>query len=123
MRLPATWAICALLSAPLAAPATSAAPIHVATAQNAILCLGPADLEQAHRPAIAKSQVRLRSLRCMRTEPGIPITVLDGPRIGGPWRVRVFPQGISGGVTMWGYPSAFVAPDGSQLIRSVQADR
>jgi hypothetical protein len=80
--------------------------VELTTAHNAILCLGPENLHAANRPAVAKSQKRLRDMRCMRTDAGIPVTLLDGPEIGGPWRIRARPQGISAGVTIWALPSS-----------------
>jgi hypothetical protein len=93
----------------------AAEPKELITAPHAILCLGPDNLDDANRPPIAKDQNLLRGLGCMRTHSGIPATLLDGAETGGSWKVRVRPQGISGGVTMWGRPSSFTLPAGSQL--------
>ena len=98
-----------------AASEAAAEQKELVTAPNAILCLSPDNLDEASVPPIAKDQDLLRGLGCMRTHSGIPTTLLDGPETGGSWRVRVRPQGISGGVTMWGRPSLFARPDGSQL--------
>jgi hypothetical protein len=35
----------------------------------------------------------------------------------GLWSVRYRPQGMSGGITLWGRPSAFTLPDGTPLQR------
>jgi hypothetical protein len=93
---------------------------ELVTADNAILCLSPEALGDANRPAIAKSQDRLRGLRCLRSGSGIPITVLEDAKTDGPWMIRFRPQGISGGVTLWGLPSSFAMPDGSKVIRSAE---
>lgn len=81
------------------------------TSANAILCLGPGSLNEASRAQTAKSPERLRSLRCIRTESGIPLTVLE--RNAGVWKISFRPQGIPGGVTLWGRASSFTAPDGA----------
>ena len=53
---------------------------------------------------------------CLRIEQGIRLTLLDGPKIGGPWRIRFYPQGISSGLTLWALPSSFTEPDGSPFL-------
>jgi hypothetical protein len=97
--------------------ATALAAEDGVTAEDGILCLAPSSLHQANQPEVAKSQQRLRALGCLRAEPGIRLTVLDGPKIGGPLRIRFYPQGISTGVTLWGLPSSFKLPDGSAFLR------
>lgn len=93
--------------------------VELTTAHNAILCLSPENLHAANRPAVAKSQKRLRDIRCMRTDAGIPVTLLDGPAIGGPWRIQARPQGISAGVTIWALPSSLC---GARQIKASSAD-
>jgi hypothetical protein len=39
----------------------------------------------------------------------------------GIWSVRYRPQGMSGGITLWGRPSAFTLPDGTPL-KSLRAE-
>ena len=54
-----------------------------------------------------------------------PVNVLlDGEPFEGVWQVRFYPAGISGGVALWGRPSAFTAPDGSRphLIVNAHSD-
>jgi hypothetical protein len=98
------------------ATGAAAEPRPMVTAQDGILCMSPASLHQAHEPAVAKSQDRLRALGCLRIEQGIRLTLLDGPKIGGPWRIRFYPQGISAGLTLWALPSSFTEPDGSPFL-------
>ena len=96
-------------------------PRELVTAANAILCLSPRDLTQASRPEIAQSQQRLRNLRCMRTEPGIPLTLIEQSAAG--WKVSFRPQGIPGGIALWGRGTSFTTPDGTPLIHSKRAER
>jgi hypothetical protein len=108
----------------IAATASSAMaePRELISADNAIFCLNPSNLDKAHRPL--NSQQQLRGLQCMRTESGIPLTVLDADELSGPWQVLLRPQGISQGVTMWALPSSFKAQDGSHiLLRSKWSDK
>ena len=63
----------------------------------------------------ARSQDRLRDLGCLRSPAGVPATLLSGADGEGIWSVRYRPQGMSGGITLWGRPSAFTLPDGTPL--------
>ena len=107
----------------LTATAAQAAPERreLVTAANAILCLSPGNLTQASQPEIAQSQQRLRNLRCMRTEPGIPLTLIEQSAAG--WKISFRPQGIPGGITLWGRAKSFTTPDGTPLIHSTRAAR
>lgn len=98
-----------------------AEPRELVTAANAILCLSPDALIEASQPEIAQSQQRLRSLSCMRTEPGIPITLIEQSTAG--WKVSFRPQGIPGGIALWGRGTSFTTPDGMPLIHSTRAER
>jgi hypothetical protein len=105
-----------------AGAARAATPNEFVTAPNAILCLSPDSLIEANQPEIAQSQRRLRSLRCMRIGSGIPLTVLE--RTGADvWKISFRPQGISGGVTLWGRATSFTTPDGAPVIHSTRAER
>jgi hypothetical protein len=108
----------------LAASGAHAAPLpsELVTAANAILCLNPGSLTEASQPEIAQSQRRLRGLRCMRIGSGIPLTVLErtGTDV---WKVSFRPQGIPGGVTLWGRATSFTTPDGEPVIHSTRAER
>jgi hypothetical protein len=95
---------------------------ELVTAANAILCLRPGSLSEASQPETAQSQQRLRGLRCMRTEPGIPLTVLERANAS-VWKISFRPQGIPGGVTLWGRITSFTTPDGAPLIHSARAER
>ena len=77
---------------------------------------------------IAPSPKRRDSLRhAIRGKPGaslwrfaarqdfVPATLLSGAEGEGIWSVRYRPQGMSGGITLWGRPSAFTLPDGTSL--------
>src|SRR5688500_10784834 len=87
------------------------------TAANAILCLRPGSLVEANQPEIAQNQNRLRGLRCMRTESGIPLTVIERANAS-VWKISFRPEGIPGGVTLWGRITSFTTPDGAPLIHS-----
>jgi hypothetical protein len=89
---------------------------ELVTAEHAILCLSPGSLHEASRPGIARNQARLRDLHCLRTGPGIPLTVIERSH-DSIWKVSFRPQGISGGVTLWGRVSSFATPDGEPLIQ------
>jgi hypothetical protein len=47
--------------------------------------------------------------------------LLSGSDGVGVWSVRYRPEGISGGVMLWGRPSAFTLPDGTPL-KSLRAE-
>ena len=49
-----------------------------------------------------------------RPAAGMAVT-LSGADGEGIWSVRYRPQGMSGGITLWGRPSAFTLPDGTPL--------
>ena len=93
--------------------AASAEPDELVTAPNAILCMSADSLGTASAPAVAKSQVVLRAMGCLRSEAGVRTRVVRNTPDGA-WQVRFYPQGISGGVVLWGRPEAFTARDGSR---------
>ena len=89
-------------------------PDDLVTAPNAILCMNADSLQAATAPAVAKSQVVLRAMGCLRSEGGVRIQMIhDSPD--GSWQVRFYPAGMSGGVVLWGQPSAFTSPDGGRV--------
>lgn len=105
----------AILSVVLTVPIAAAADDlqEFVTAPDAILCVSADNLKAAAKPAVAKSQVVLRAMGCLRSEPGIRTRIVrNGPD--GSWQVRFYPEGMSGGVVLWGRPSSFIAPDGSR---------
>jgi hypothetical protein len=120
MRILAVLLILAAGSAPVAHAADD--PRELVTAANAILCLEPGSLNAASQPDIAQSQTRLRGLHCLRTGSGIPLTVLERTHAS-IWKVSFRPEGMSGGVTLWGRISSFTTPDGEPLIHSTRAAR
>ena len=112
----------ALMLVLAAGSAAAAEPRELATAPDAVLCLDAGSLDQVGAGHAARIQERLRSLGCLKSPAGVPATLLSGPEEIGVWSVRFRPQGISGGITLWGRPSAFTLPDGSPL-RSLRAER
>ena len=96
------------VSVPLAADAR-----ELVTASRAILCLSAASVDEANAPD--RSQQSLRRLRCMRTEAGIPSTLVSGSSQSEVWEVLFRPAGISGGVKLWGRPAAFTEADGAAV--------
>ena len=104
------WALVLLMTAGSAA---AAEPRELATAPDAVLCLSADSLAGAGR--VARNQERLRGLGCLRSPAGVPATLLTGAEGEGIWSVRYRPQGMSGGITLWGRPSAFTLPDGTPL--------
>jgi hypothetical protein len=111
----------ALLLVLASGSAAGAEPRELVTAPDAVLCLDAGSLDQAGSGA-ARTQQRLRSLGCLRSPAGIPATLLSGSDHEGTWSVRFRPQGMSGGITLWGRPSAFTLPDGTPL-RSQRAEK
>jgi hypothetical protein len=109
--------IWALILIATAGPAAAAEPKELATAPDAVLCLSADSLPGAGRVAKSqdKGQDRLRNLGCLRSPAGVPATLLSGADGEGIWSVRYRPQGMSGGITLWGRPSAFTLPDGTPL--------
>jgi hypothetical protein len=94
---------------------------ELVTAVDAVLCLDEASLDRAGtgRPM---TQTGLRNLGCLRSPAGVPATLLDDRDVAGALSVRYRPSGMSGGVTLWGRPSAFTLPDGTAL-RSQRAEK
>ena len=84
------------------------------TAPDAVLCLDAGSLDQANAGR-AQEREWLRELGCMRSPGGIPATLLNVSDAGGPWNVRFKPQGISGGIALWGRASAFTLAEGTPL--------
>ena len=111
-----------LAAAGAAAAAEPQEPTELVTAPDAVLCLDAGSLDQAGAGHAAGSQTRLRSLGCLRSPAGVPATLLSATEEAGIWSVRFRPQGMSGGITLWGRPSAFTLPDGTPL-RSRRAER
>jgi hypothetical protein len=110
-----------------AGSAAGAEPKELLTAPDAILCLRADSLREAGMGHVAKNQEQLRGLGCMRSPAGVPATLLGGSDVTGAWAastwsVRYRPEGMSGGITMWGRPSAFTLPDGTPL-RSLRAEK
>jgi hypothetical protein len=93
------------------------------TADDAVLCLSPIDLNEATQSEVAKSQDLLKKLGCLRVGSGIRVTMMGGQEGKSPWHVRLYPIGISGGVALWGFPYSFTAADGTKLVPVVQARR
>ena len=96
-----------------AGSAYAAEPSELVTSTDAVLCLDATSLDQAGH--VARHQERLRDLGCLRSPAGVPATLLSGSEGIGTWSVRFRPQGMSGGITLWGRPSAFTLPDGTPL--------
>jgi hypothetical protein len=97
-----------------AGSATAAEPRELLTAPDAVASAPIAWM----RPVplrLPRSQDRLRELGCLRSPAGIPATLLSGSAGTFTWSVRYRPQGMSGGITLWGRPHAFTLPDGSAL--------
>ena len=111
--------ILALILTVIAGSAMAAEPKELATAPDAVLCLSADGLAGAGR--VGRSQDRLRDLGCLRSPAGVPATLLSGADGEGIWSVRYRPQGMSGGITLWGRPSAFTLPDGTPL-KSLRAE-
>jgi hypothetical protein len=105
---PITLVLALLLSGPAAAGER-----EIVTAPGAVLCLDPVSVEPATRSEL--SQQSLRRLHCMRTQAGIPSTLLSESSQLQVWQVLFRPPGISGGVRLWARPAAFTAPDGAPL--------
>jgi hypothetical protein len=113
--------IFALMFVLAAGSAAAAEPRELVTAPDAVLCLRAQSLDAAGDSAV-KSQERLRGLGCLRSPAGVPATLLSGAEGVGVWSVRFRPEGISGGITLWGRPSAFTLPDGTPL-KSLRAEK
>jgi hypothetical protein len=111
------WALILIVTASSAA---AAEPKELATAPDAVLCLSADSLAGVGR--VSRSKDRLRDLGCLRSPAGVPATLLSGTDGEGIWSVRYRPQGMSGGITLWGRPSAFTLPDGTPL-KSQRAEK
>jgi hypothetical protein len=112
--------ICTLILVLATSSALAAEPRELVTAPGAVLCLSAHSLDEASFSRV-RSQERLRDLGCMRSPAGVPATLLTGSDGIGIWSVRFRPEGMSGGITLWGRPSAFMLPDGTPL-KSLRAE-
>lgn len=97
-------------------------PRELVTAPDAVLCLDADHVGQATSGRAARDRSLLRELGCLRSPAGVPATLLSGSDGVGTWSVRFRPEGMSGGITLWGRPSSFRQPDGSPLP-TVRASR
>ena len=95
--------------------AQAAEPRELVTAPDAVLCLDAEHLGQASSGRAARDRSLLRELGCLRSPAGVPATLLSGSEGVGTWSVRFRPEGMSGGITLWGRPSSFTLPNGSPL--------
>lgn len=98
---------------------------ELVTAPDAVLCLNADQVDRASSGPAARDHGLMRKLGCLRSPAGVPATLLSGSEgIGsaGTWSVRFRPEGMSGGITLWGRPSSFTLPDGSPLP-TVRASR
>jgi hypothetical protein len=102
-------------------PAMGEAPNALITAPDAILCVGPGNLDIAHHPTVQNSQAVLKAVGCFRAEGGVQARLLERSDPGNIWRVRFYPIGISGGVVLWGLPSSFTKPDGEEDVAAKRA--
>jgi hypothetical protein len=87
------------------------------TAPTAILCVEPDNVDIAHHPDVAGSPLVLRSMGCLKPGPGIRTLLLDDSPADQPWRVRFYPEGISGGITLWALPSSLLDVNRAMLSR------
>jgi len=111
----------AILVAVTVTPGMAQAPNAFVTAPDAILCVGPSNLNIAHRATVRNNQVALKTMGCFRTEGGVQARLLERSDPGNIWRVRFYPIGISGGVDLWGLPSSFTKPDGGEDVAAKRA--
>jgi hypothetical protein len=111
----------ALMLVLAAGSAMAAEPRELATAPDAVLCFRADSVDVASVSRV-RTQDRLRDLGCLKSPAGVPATLLSGSDGAGIWSVRFRPEGISGGITLWGRPSAFTLPDGTPLP-TVKAQR
>jgi hypothetical protein len=102
----------AILCAVLSIGTAAADQDDLVTAPNAILCMSADSLETATAAPVAKSQVVLQAMGCLRSEAGIRTRMVQTTP-GGLWQVRFYPAGMSGGVVLWGRPSAFAPANGA----------
>ena len=112
--------VCTLIFVLATGSALAAEPQELVTAPDAVLCLHARNVDTASFGR-TKNQERLRDLGCMRSPAGVPATLLGDTEAVGVLSVRFRPEGISGGITLWGRPSAFTLPDGTPL-KSLRAE-
>jgi hypothetical protein len=111
---------CILIFALATGSALAAEPQELVTAPDAVLCLSAHNVDAASFGRV-RSQEQLRDLGCLKSPAGVPATLLSGSDGVGVWSVRFRPEGISGGITLWGRSSAFTLPDGTPL-KSLRAE-
>jgi len=105
----------AIAGALVIGPAAAEVQAELVTAPDAILCVSPENLDVANQRQVAASLTVLRAMGCIRIENGIRTRLLEGADVQRPWRVRLYPVGISNGVELWGMPSSFTTPDGAKV--------
>ena len=110
----------AILCAVLSIGTASADQDDLVTAPDAILCMSADSLQTATTPPVAKSQLVLQAMGCLRSEAGIRTRMVQATP-GGLWQVRFYPAGMSGGVVLWARPSAFVPAYKSHHGRGTRA--
>ena len=110
----------AILCAILGIGTASADQDDLVTAPDAILCMSAESLETATKAPVARSQTVLQAMGCLRSEAGIRTRMVQAVP-GGLWQVRFYPAGMSGGVVLWGRPSAFVPADRPHRRSGVRA--
>ena len=93
---------------------TAVSARNLITSHHAILCLSPINLEEANQPQIAASGEK--EMGCMSMEAGVRVVMQGDQGITGPLRVRLYPNGVSLGLTVWGFASAFSESDGTILF-------
>ena len=68
----------------ISATTSAAAPQDLVTADQAVLCLSPVNLEEATQPQIARSLELLKELNCLRVGSGIRVTIMGSQESNGP---------------------------------------
>src|SRR5262245_1639966 len=84
------------------------------TTAGAILCVQRDNVSVANDKQVLLHPSVLKGMGCCRSPRGLRIKVIERTDSGEPWMVRFFPEGISRGVLLWGWPNAFAPADGSK---------
>jgi hypothetical protein len=77
--------------------------------QGGILCRIPENVHIANQPAVAKSDLVLQAMGCLRMQAGIRSHLLDRALpgdIGDTWRVLIYDRRVPSTI-LWGLPKAF----------------
>jgi len=96
-----------IASIALVAAVGSAPADEMRTVTSVILCAQPENVDTANIREVARSQIVLRAMGCIRVNPGTRFSlVTEGSDESEPWLVRLYPGNSGASMLLWGMPSS-----------------